>query len=217
MKTKLIPFLLLLFLLGGLQAEAQKIKQCKIDYDVEILESPDMDPMAQQMMKGMVMSMAFQDKASRIEMNMSMGSTVVIVDDAKKEGVVLMDMMGMKMATEMGPEDFEQNEDVDANYDVEITGKTKKIAGHQCKQAIVKAEGGDLEVWFTEDIEVEGTAPGYSYSKINGFPLQMETQQDGVHMRMTANKVSMDKMDDSMFDTSVPQGYQMMDPSMMGR
>lgn len=216
MKTKLFPILVLLMLLGW-QANAQKTKQCKVDYDVEILEMADADPMTRSMMEGMTLTLAFQDRAARVEMHMSMMDMVVIADDEAKQGVALMDMMGMKMATPMGEEEFADAGQDQGDTKVRETGKTKKIAGHKCYQAFVSdAEGSEVEIWYTKDIIVDNRSSDYTYEGIDGFPLEMVVDQDGVKMRMTASDVDTDKMPKSFFSTEVPDGYTIQDPNNPG-
>ncbi len=216
MKKQFFPLLALL-LLFGLQANAQTTKQCKVDYDVEIIDAGETDPMAAAMMKDMTMTLAFQDKAARVEMHMSMMDMVVVADDATKKGVALMDMMGMKMATVMGEEEFASAE-TESTPDVRETGKTKKIAGYTCHQAFVKSDDSndEVEIWYTKDIVVDNKSSDYSYQGIEGFPLEMLVDQDGMKMRMTASDVSTKKMSKDMFSTEVPDGYTIQDPSQLG-
>lgn len=217
MKKKFVPIFFLFAIVMGIQAQAQKINQCKVDYDVEILEAPEMDEMTKAMMADMTISLAFKDKAARVEMYMAMMNVVVIADDEAKKGVMLMEMMGQKMAKPMDESELDQGNEPLEDYEVEITGRTKKIAGHVCKEAVVTAaEGGTYTVWYTEDIEVEAQSTGYTYSKIEGFPLEMDIDQDDMKIRMKASEVSTKGLTDDMFSTEIPAGYQLMDPAMMG-
>lgn len=217
MKKKFIPVFFLFAIVFGIQAQAQKLKQVKVDYDVEILEAPEMDEMSKAMMADMTISLAFKDKSARVEMHMAMMDVTVIANDETKKGVMLMEMMGQKMANPMDESDLESNKEPLENYEVKETGRTKKIAGHVCKEAIITAaEGGEYTVWYTEDIQVDAQNSGYTYSKINGFPLEMDIDQDEMKIRMKATEVSSKGLSDDMFNTEIPAGYQQMDPAMMG-
>ena len=217
MKKKFLPVFFLLALVFGMQAQAQKLTQVKVDYDVEILEAPEMDDMAKAMMGDMTISLAFKNKAARVEMHMAMMDVTVIADDEMKKGVMLMEMMGQKMANELDDSEFEKNNEPLEDYEVKETGRTKKIAGHVCKEAIITADdGGEYTVWYTEDIQVDARNSGYTYSKINGFPLEMDIDQDDMKIRMKASEVTSKGLTDDMFKPVIPAGYQMMDPAMMG-
>ena len=214
MKTKLFALILLMFAGVTSQTKAQ-ISECAIEYSVDV-KGGDMDPMAAAMMEGMTMTMMFKDDKARVEMDMSMGKTISVVDAGEKKGVVLMDMMGMKMAMPMGPDEFADAEDEDRNPDVKITNKTKKIAGYTCKQAIITDEDGSkYEIWYTPEIKVNAQGTDYDYGDIDGFPLEMETKQDDMKVKMVAQDVSTKKLDNDLFDMSIPAGYTEMTPEMM--
>lgn len=203
---------MLLFLAAGIgHVQAQKITECQVTYDID-LSDPDMDPMAKMMMNGMKMKMAFQDGKARVDMKMTMMKMSAIVNEGEKEGVVLMKMMGKKMAIPMTEEEFEGTGDPVEDYEVEYTGKSKKVAGYSCDQVLVKTgEGETFELWCTDKIEAATTRTGYGYSKVNGFPLEMDVNQDGMIIKMKATQVSTDKFEDGFFDTTIPEGYEIMD------
>lgn len=204
MKTKFFALFLFLLVGAGTQTKAQ-ISECTISYTMEIT-GEDVDPMAAMMMKGAEMTMAFKGEKGRFGMDMSMMKTTAIVDGEAKKGVVLMDMMGQKMAMVMGESDFEEEDQSDMK--IRETGKTKKIAGYTCKQVIASdSEGNEFEIWYTPEIKVDATNSGYDYKGIEGFPLEMEALQDGMLVKLQATDVDKSKISDSMFDTSVPDGY----------
>lgn len=204
---KKIFFLSLLALLLLSTAHAQALSDCKIDYKVD-LDDPGMDPMAKMMMSSAKMSISFLGKKSRVDMNMNaMMSTVAITDETTKKSIVLMDMLGKKMA--MVPDDDPTT--LKENYDATSTktGKAKTIAGYKCEEYIVKSSDGDeLHMWCTAQIKPQSTATDFSFKNVNGFPLEMDMKQDGMKMKMTATKVYTEKPDAKLFSTAVPPGYE---------
>ncbi len=207
MKTKF--FALFLFLLMGASISTQaQMSECEITYDLDF-SGADMDPMAKAMMEGAEMTMSFKGRSARVFMNMNMMTTTAIVNDEAKEGVVLMDMMGMKMAMVMGEDEFDQEDGPEPN--IRETGKTKKIAGYTCKQAFVdNGDGQEYEVWYSPKIKPIASAQGYSYKGINGFPLEMEVNEDGNLMKMKAKEVKTSGLSDDLFDLTIPEGYKEM-------
>jgi hypothetical protein len=140
---------------------------------------------------------------------MSMMKTSIIADSDTKKSIVLMNMMGKKIA--MLPEEGE--DDINSQFQateakVTKTGKTKKIAGYECAEYLVETEGGDKSnVWVTDKIEPQASTQ-YSYKGIKGFPLEMTVNQDGSKMKMVASKVRLEAPASDQFSTEVPAGYE---------
>ena len=205
MKAKLYVLLTLLCLTAW-QVQAQK-NRCKIEYDVEILEM-EADPMAMAMMQDMKMTLAFQGRKARVDMDMGMMTMVAIMDEQAKQGITLMDMMGMKIAQKMGEGKFMQQQN-QANNSVRETGETKTIAGYTCHQAFVSAAGTEeeLEMWFAKEIVVDNVSSEYTFKGMKGLPLEMYANENGTKMRMTAIKVETAAMPEAYFSLEIPEGY----------
>lgn len=188
-------------------AQAQVISDCKIDYKVD-LNDPNMDPMAKMMMSSAKMSISFLGAKSRVEMNMNMMmKTVAINDESTKKSIVLMDMMGKKMA--MVPDDDPETLKENYNATATKTGKSKTVAGYKCDEYIVKSQDGDqMHIWCTTKIKPSSKATDFSYKNVDGYPLEMDMVQDGMKMKMTATKVYLEKPDAKLFSTAVPAGYE---------
>jgi hypothetical protein len=202
--------LMALMLSIGMRIAAQSapISDCKIDYKVD-LNDPNMDPMAKLMMSSAKMTIAFLGQKSRVDMNMNaMMRTVAINDEAAKKSIVLIDMLGQKKAMVPDEDPTAMKERYDATSTK--TGKTKMIAGYKCEEYIVKStEGDQLHMWCTTAIKPSSTATDFSFKSINGFPLEMDMNQDGMKIKMTATKVYLEKPDAKLFSTTVPPGYVM--------
>ncbi len=182
----------------------------RIEYDIVFDEGMEMEPMAKEMLKDMTMTMAIQDQKTRVDMDMgSMMSMVTVYSSEEKKSVVLMDMMGQKIAQIVEGQEFEQQIDQQQDLKVTKTSESKKIAGYTCYKALVENPEGDgeFEIWFTKDIHVGGVSNPYMYAGIEGFPLEMVVSQQGMNMRMQALSVSTQKMPASDFSTEVPEGY----------
>lgn len=146
--------------------------------------------------------------------------------------LILMDQMGNKFYIKVDPNDPKlQEKDKDIpDYTVEYTNETKKIAGYDCKKAIVKSktkDGKDLviDIWYTDKIpnfyekQKYGTKrnQGAKYLKeIKGMPLEYSIPQGQMTVRMTAKEVNFNPVSDDIFKLST-EGYQQMDPEKMKR
>lgn len=189
-------------------AQSAPLSDCKIDYKID-LNDPNMDPMAKMMMSSAKMSIGFLGAKSRVEMNMNaMMKTVAISDETTKKSIVLMDMLGQKKA--MVPEDDPTELKNRYNSTSTKTGKSKTIAGYKCYEYIVKTtEGDQIQMWCTSAIKPKTSATDFSFKNVEGFPLEMQMDQDGMKFKMVATKVSTEKMDAKLFSTTVPSGYKL--------
>ncbi len=148
---------------------------------------------------------------SRVEMPSMGGEQIVIMDSDKQEGVILMNLMGQKIAMKMGPEDFKAGEEAakESKTETEITKETKKIAGYTCTKAIITdEEGEEVEVWFTKEIPTVASESKKINGDIDGFPMQYPMERQGMSMVITVTKVDKGSISDTEFDT--PEGYQEM-------
>ncbi|MBL7928460.1 MAG: DUF4412 domain-containing protein [Bacteroidia bacterium] len=193
-----------------LPAAAQKtINEGKLVFEISYPNSDIPDQQMAMMPTEMVMYIK-KDK-SRMEMSMGMGmTTVVITDNKAKVATTLMDVMGNKIATKSTEADIEKQSAEQGNFKVQVTDETKTIAGYTCKKAVVTdSEGETSDIYFCEDIKMEGENWAQKQFKdIKGFPLMYTMKQRGMNMQMTATKISAEKVDDSKF--AIPADYKEM-------
>ncbi len=158
-----------------------------------------------------------------------MGRTTIIRDNGKKVTTTLMEMMGNKTgfyATDEEQEAMRKQMDslmqarrpagtnVTPTTDISLTEETKKIAGQQCKKALListRANGAKdtAGVWYCPDFKLEGListggASGFGgfgrttavngLKDIPGFPMQYEMNMGrGRKMTVEITKIVIDK------------------------
>jgi GLPGLI family protein len=158
------------------------------------------------------LKMKIKGNMSRTEMNMGMGTTVVIFNSETRSGVTLMDFMGQKLAMKMTPEDLDKEMKETPEATVVNTSETKEIAGYMCKKAIIKMkENGsetetELVVFYTEEIasaKINEVNP--LYKDIPGTMLEYSMNEKGMIMQLTAISVEKEKISDTEFET--PEGF----------
>jgi len=156
------------------------------------------------------MTMYFKQEKSRIEQDLGMAGTQIIVSDSKTEDAfILMDLMGQKMCLTIDPADKEEAEDVKPK--VKKLSETKKIAGYKCKAAEVTYPGGEGEedqvviVYYTPKISGDGHN---QFSMLDGLPLEYTTSQQGMEVTIVAELVSEESVAASYFDA--PEEYKKM-------
>ncbi len=188
-----------------------------ITYSVSM--SSDDPQMAQQtaMMEGSTFDLYFTDKVTRSEMKMgSLMTVATIVEPGNDQLLTLMSgMIGQKAIkttlTEIDAMKDEEDTDMQ-DYDVFLVeGESKKIAGYNCKKAIVTDEDGNETIfWYTEDLAANPRGQSYLNSKINGVPLEFEINQKGFKMSFVATNVetSIPKAKQKeLFSMEIPEGY----------
>ena len=174
----------------------------KIVYSISYEDLPaEYEAYVSMMPKEMTMYVS-NDKA-RIEQNSGMGTTTTIVDKAKKEVVILMDMMGNKTAYKGSTEDDAKSA---VKPTIKYSTETKVIAGYTCKRADMTytEDGQEITntVWYTEDLP-SGLSRGVD--GIDGFPMEYTIKANGMTMAMAVTAISAEKVLASYF--SIPDGY----------
>lgn len=193
-----------------LPSAAQKtMNEGKLIFEISYPNSEMSDQQLAMMPTEMVMYIK-KDK-SRMEMSMGMGMTTVVISDNKaKVATTLMDVMGNKIATKSTEADVEKQNAEQGDFNVAITDETKTIAGFTCKKAVVTdSEGETSDIYFCEDIKLEGgNWSQKQFKDIKGMPLMYSFKQRGMNMQMTATKISSEKVDDGKF--AIPSDYKEM-------
>lgn len=158
------------------------------------------------------MTMYYKEGQSRQEMVTAMGTIVTISDSETKETVMLIDMMGSKIAIKSTKEDNEkalaEMEDPEINYIEE----TKDVAGYTCKKTEVKTDQGQITAYVTEDLKVKN-ANWNSYKNLKGVMLEYTAnskQDEDLTLVFTATEVKSSKVKKTMF--VVPSDFQVVSP-----
>lgn len=147
---------------------------------------------------------------SRVEREVSLGASMVLIDDPEMDSVVrLIDAEGMgagaSKARILYPRDSVGEPDIE-----KIEGEEKEIAGYDCKKAIVTTEQGDQKietpVWYTE--ELKGGA-FQQFKGLDGFPMSFKTEANGMKVEKTATEVVEEEVPDSLFNDR-PEGFETM-------
>lgn len=144
--------------------------------------------------------------------------------------LILMDQMGNKYYMKIDPNDpkYKDKENEVPEYKVETTNETKKVAGYDCKKAIVYLKSKDgkefkVDVWYSEKLPnfynkqkvTTKRNQGAAYLKgINGMPLEYSVPQGQITVRVTAKEINFNPVSDEVFKLST-EGYQLMGPEKM--
>ncbi|MGB0916095.1 MAG: DUF4412 domain-containing protein [Flavobacteriales bacterium] len=187
---------------------AQKKFEGSITFGLEYKDLPAEMAAMEAMLPDEMTTRVKGDK-TRMEQSMGMGmSQVTITDMKKKSGMLLMDMMGKKMAVEMSKDELDKMDKKDKSKKPEFkyVDGTKEVAGYKCKRALVTMEGiGEMELYYTEDIP---SGASTQFEGLKGFPLEYTMDAGQFKIKMTAKEVKSEKLDKSLFE--IPEGFQKM-------
>ena len=154
-----------------------------------------------------------KDEWSKISQNMGiMGKTQIINNSKTKKTIMLMNVLGKKIAMEM--EDTNSHKPSASIFKVIKENTVKIIAGYKCKKVtITDTSENKIILWTTNEL------PAYQNQnlpdvEIGGFPMEYSMEQNDMRIRMTASKVKAKKIDDKEF--KIPKGYEMKTPEEMG-
>lgn len=141
------------------------------------------------------------------EMITGMFTRKTIKDAEQQKATTLLDIMGQKYAIEQTKEDIRQQIEEQGKPKVTVTAKDKKIAGYDCKKAIVKSENEDEQtIYFSPEIgnaSLNFDSP--VYQQIDGIPLEYQMKNNMFTMRLSAKEVTKKKISDDNF--VIPDDY----------
>jgi len=145
---------------------------------------------------------------TRLEQSLGMGMSQVTITDMKKgSGTLLMNMMGKKMAVEMSKDDLkDMDKKSDKKPEFKYVEGTKKIAGYECKKALMVVDSvGEIEIYYTEDLPAGANK---QFEGLKGFPLEYTIDSGQFKMKMTAKTVKAETLGTDLF--AIPDGYDKM-------
>lgn len=197
---------------GGSAGGAKTITEGHIVYDITASGA------AASMMTGSKMELFFTPDHAKMVMNMMSGMVKmdILVDNKKKEGLMLMDMMGQRKAAKMDKEDLEAKEQERVNQKpskAEYKKNYKTIAGYKCQEVHVTMDGLEEPaiVYVTDKLKPANVDQvNMQFNNLKGFPLSWTIDQQGMKITMEASSVSLDKIDKKIFDMKIPEGYEEM-------
>lgn len=214
MKWTAVPFLFLLFP-TGIQAgtgstavpSVKVLSAGKVEYR---LDASKLDPTAASFLQGMTMTAYFEGDKLRMELNMGMlGTTTTILNGPSKSSLILLNLMGNKLAVTEMPESNAPE------WKVIPTNETRDIAGYTCRKTLLQSESGDLEFYVTDQIHNPRVKSDLQLHHLNGFPLQIQLSGGVGSLLLVATKVTGMPIESSRFTTTVPSGYDLITPDQM--
>ncbi|MDR0803383.1 hypothetical protein [Fluviicola sp.] len=184
----------------------------QISYSMDFSsDNPDM-AMALPMMQGSTMELCFMPEKSKVDLVMGTFMKMSTVIDVKADqGLMLMEMMGNKTATELKKISTAKPAEDQAGPKVETTSETKDIIGFKCTKTIVRdTDGGEIIIWVAKDLKaaLQGQQQ-FTAKGIDGTPLEFSTEKNGMKIHFIATKFT-GNVDKKIFSLKIPEGYTVM-------
>jgi GLPGLI family protein len=150
----------------------------------------------------------YKETKIRKEQNTAMFSITAITDNATKETIMLMDLMGQKIALKQTAEDIDKAKGEMPESEFNETGESKEILGYNCKKVEVTMGEDVYSAFYTTDIATNGNhnASGL-FNKIDGVILEYTIAQQGIVMHYIANEVKKQHVGEDMF--TIPEDYEL--------
>ena len=196
---------------SGFYSYAQKqFAEGEITYKMSMSGGESSDQMTKSMIENAKMVQYIKGDKCRVNTDMGMMNTGVIVYGDGKRGNLLMDMMGQKYNVTMTEKDLNDKKSKVPKYTITQTNETKQICGYNCKKAIVKMENGETcNIFYTKDLKFKYKGFDHSeYEQIDGFPLEYEQSQNNAKYKYTITKIEEKTVNDDVF--VVPADYKPM-------
>ncbi len=153
----------------------------------------------------------FEPGFSRTETTFdAMGTTIKIVRDQPFKSLMLFNIKDKYFAVQSV---VKENEIV--NTDIAVLDEFKTICGYNCKKAIVTRDNKTFTIWFTDQISAMVLGQEVFQGFLNGFPLEIMSNANGIFTAFTATEVSLIVPANS-FSLSVPNGYELIEKDQIG-
>ena len=170
---------------------AQKSFEGKIIYKTSYKNVPaEMQGMESMMPQGNTIYVDGQK--SRMDQDMGMGTSMVVIANSKTDESTIYVDAGMKKIKIEVPKD-KAEEMKQENGDMKITyydDESLQILGYEAKKAIINAGGNEITVYYTEKLPT--ISANEQFETLKGFPLYYELENSGMTIITQASEIVKD-------------------------
>ena len=199
--ARIISLISLIFISSALKAQSF---EGQINYKINYLELPA-NVKGMESMLPQVLEMSIKGNQIAMKQELMGGTQTILSNGETEESVILMDMMGQKIAIMMTKEEAKKAREELGEPEFSYLDGTKEIAGFKCSKAIMKTGDQEIELWYTKDI---AGAVHKDFADLDGFPLEYLTYSQGMKLSIVAETVLIGEQEDTNF--TVPEGYNKM-------
>lgn len=210
-----MKIILLFFTLVLSSVSFSQLKEAYFQYNIEV-EAVDTSLQTKQtvaMLRDSRMELYFAPNKTRVDFKLgNFSMTTVIVDREKDITLMINDGFSGKVA-QLGNAES-NNVEKDTTAIVELYDDKKVVLGYNCKKLILEEKGVRTEYWYTNEIEVDTKDQQAINPNLPGFPMAFSKVDNGVKMnfQLSNMKESHDHPLDTIFFTTPPEGFQLVNP-----
>ncbi len=194
----------------------RKVSEGVIEY---ALSFPEYDPNG--LMANMLpehTTLTFTPDKQLAELNAGMGvfRTSMVMNNASKHLDYHMSVMSKKLVANIGPSDLHLFNEDSQPLTILYSDQVDTVAGFPCHKAVAIFAGMDqpeVELWYTDRLEVKDPNWFGPYSEIPGVLLRYEVVQYGMRMRLDAVAVKPGPVDQARF--AAKPDYQVVSPEVL--
>jgi len=183
------------------------------------LSFPEYDPnglMANMLPEKTTLAFTSGHQVAELSAGMGVFKTSMVADNEHKQLDYHLSVMSKKLVSNLHPRDLHLfNADCEP-LTILYTDQVDTLAGYPCKKAIALYAGLDqpeIEIWYTDRIEVADANWFGPFSEIPGVLLRYELVQYGMRMRLDATEVRPGPVDMTKFEAR--QDYQNVAPEVL--
>jgi len=208
MKTKIAIFILLFSVFTtSIYSQKKKKKpiECIITYSITPIG--EIEPTIKANLPTEV-KLYIKGQKSLIEMNTPAGKQSVISDNEKLEQVILIDMLGQKLAITSTKEENEKAISNIKPIDFTPTDESKKISGYLAYKYIIKDENNNtFDFYVSKEFNIPNLYWNTPYRNIDGILLeyyQKNNEHDFI-IKYTVKEIKFTKIKDQLFE--IPNNF----------
>ena len=150
----------------------------------------------------------YKDHKVRKENETAMGGIYTISDNANMEIIMLLDIMGQKLAVKQDSADLKEAFAEIGEIEVNPTGETKEILGYNAKKVEIEVEDNIFTAYTTTEIKSPANAHlADQFKNVEGVILEYSVTQRGITSTYTATELEKEKVADEMF--TIPEDYEL--------
>ncbi len=204
-KTIVLPLFVQIFLLFSGLSYSQKPFKGVIEYDIIYESEKEANRKESDKILPLGMKIFYRSPKVKIEIANQIGKSVIIGDAEEESTVVLLDVLGSKLAIKNTKAEREKAMGDLPKVLIRYTENTKTIAGYLCEEVEIIQGENTMNAFFTEEIKIENPNWLTEYKDINGVLLEYTQISDNMKTRYIAKKI--EKMNIKKKEFEIPENY----------
>jgi len=181
----------------------KNISEGVIEYGISYPKIDKNDVFAAMLPAKMIYKFKNNNTVSELSSGMGVFSTSFIINNDTHKLTHLLKLVNKKYALVLDSLQVMEGYAIQPDgMKIKLTNDTKKISGYNCKRAIVTFDnpGKNFDIYYTNEIAIKDPNWASPFSEIDGVLLEYQLKNFNIEMRLKANIVKKDEVNDKDFD-----------------